>query len=188
MILSNNKKSNSGKAKNNYLYRSAKLLIAGAIFSGLAACSHPRPVNYSYIKADSNVNQENDPQVQSQLVEAAASVSQSLQQLSAIKEAKNPDVKLPTYKQYDEIGANHTASLKWNGPVVPALKTIAKTINYKLVVLGKEPASPALVVLAEENQPIPTILRNINYQLTINNTASIRVYASKKILELRYNK
>lgn len=173
--------------KNKNISHPGKAIIAASFAGLLSACSPAPNVSYTYIKTDSNMTQAEDPQTQAQLVAAAASVSESLQQLSSIQQATHPGVKLNSYRQYDSIGKQHTASLNWNGPVVPALKTIAKTINYKLNVLGRDPAVPALVTISVTNEPISTILRNINYQLTLNNTASIKVYPKRRIIELRYS-
>lgn len=164
-----------------------KAVALAALAATIVGCAPTPPnVNYTYIKADSTLAKASDINAQSQLVDAASSVSHSLQELSSIQQATHPDVSIASYKTFNQIGLNHIASLNWTGPVVPALKTIAKTVGYKLNIIGDKPAMPALVNVAQNNQQIATILRNINYQLTINNSGSIILYPASKVLELRY--
>ena len=161
------------------------LIVANSCI--ITACSPTPPnVDYTYIKSDSSLTKASDINAQAQLVEAASSVSQSLQQLSSIQQATHPDVNISDYKKFTGVKLDHIASLNWSGPVEPPLQTIANTIHYKFNIIGSKPAIPVLVNIQQSNQQIATILRNINYQLAINHSGSIIAYPSSHILELRY--
>lgn len=82
------------------------------------------------------------------------------------------------------VGMADLASVDWSGPVEPLLQKLACASCYRLKVLGRRPAIPAIVTITEENKPIADILRNVSYQ--VETKAEIVVYPCRKIIELRY--
>ena len=142
-------------------------------------------LNLKYVTSNSVPPTKTDTNAQAQVAEAAASINQSLQELSAIQMASNPNT-TKTAPQLDAktIGMTQQASMNWNGPVKPILEKIAAASDYQLKVLGSEPTIPVLVSIDAKNEVLATILRNVTYQ--VERKASITVYPSTKIIELRY--
>lgn len=117
------------------------------------------------------------------LAEAASSVSSSLATLEGIRKAENPQFqkKLPNANSF---GMTQLSSIDWTGPIGPIVSKIAKASNYKLQVLGNQPAIPVLVTIHMQNKPLGQILQNIDYQAGRN--AYIYVNAKAGIIQLRY--
>jgi len=120
------------------------------------------------------------------LADAAVSVSSSLRQLAEIERATHPQAKLPSPPSAEIIHMNQLASVQWTGPVGPLVDKIAKAANYKLRVLGKQPAIPILVAIAAKDTPLADILRDATFQC--GSKANIVVYPASKVIELRYAK
>lgn len=118
------------------------------------------------------------------LAEAAGSVSQSLTQLGATEQAANPPESVNTPPSPASYGMSMPTSIDWNGPVQPIVQQIANATHYQLQVLGKAPAIPIIVSIQAKNEPMGNILRDIGYQSS--NRASIIVFPSRQIVELRY--
>jgi len=123
---------------------------------------------------------------ENQLAEAAVSIQNSLYELAKIQKAVYPAVRLPDLPDANKIGMGHLASIDWTGPIEPLVRNVAKNTYYKIRVIGKAPAIPILVSLAERNVPIATILRNAAYQA--GDRAVIVVYPNSRTIELRYAK
>lgn len=121
-----------------------------------------------------------------QLAEAAVSIQNSLYELAKIQKAVYPAVRLPDLPDANKIGMGHLASIDWTGPIEPLVRNVAKDTYYKIRVIGKAPAIPILVSLAQRNVPIATILRNAAYQA--GDRAVIVVYPNSRTIELRYAK
>lgn len=118
------------------------------------------------------------------LVEAASSVSKSLNQLADIEKAMYPSIKMPDPVNPAAAGMQNLASVDWNGPVEPLMKKIALASHYKLRMLGATPAVPAIVSVVKKNVPIADILRDVTYQVT--KKANIVVYPGSHVIEMRY--
>ena len=164
----------------------SKILIISSVLL-LAGCASDSKrivdLNLNYVTASSVPTGGVDKNAQAQLAEAASSVNQSLQQLSAIQVAKNPNVKIPTLNPA-ATGMTQQASIDWNGPVEPILNKIASATGYHLRILGSNPAIAVLVSIDADNQTMAEILRNVTYQ--VEKKASVSVYPATKIIELRY--
>lgn len=120
------------------------------------------------------------------LTAAAESVNKSLQELAKIDRAVNPQIRLSSPADPDQIGMGQIGSIDWSGPVGPIVKKIADATHYKLKVLGSVPAVPILISVTAKDMPLADILRNIEFQC--GRRANIIVYASRNIIELRYVK
>ena len=151
----------------------------------LAGCSSTvkSEVNLHYVATDKAPAEMQNQDAQAQLAEAATSVGKSLQQLSAMQMAVNPQAALPEIDA-KTTGMTQMASLDWNGPVLPLVEQIAKATGYKVRILGDEPAIPVIVSISVNNQVMADILRNVTYQ--VQNKAAIKVYPAQRIIELRY--
>ena len=155
----------------------------------LASCSSPKPLNikYTYIPQQSKLAQGIDANSQAALAQTANNSGSSLTELSAISQAKNPQVKIGRPLDAAIIGMAQHGSLKWNGPVENALQQIADHTGYKFKTLGSKPATPIIVNVDQKNVPLADILRNIRYQVANAERGNIAVYPASHVLELRYN-
>lgn len=150
----------------------------------LLGCTVHKTLTYSYITTDSAPTPSASHQDQQQLSSSAKDIDHSLQNILAIQRASHPGPVLePTFSPAD-LGMTEPTSVDWNGPIEPLLKKIALMSHYKLRVIGKRPAIPALVAISEEDVPLADILRNATYQLV--HKADINIDPATKIIELRY--
>lgn len=121
------------------------------------------------------------------LVEAASSVSNSLNELAEIEAAAIPPAStgkpLPDSESY---ALQSKATVDWSGPIEPLLERIARLSGFHLRVLGKEPAIPVLVSVSGKNIPLSQMLRDAALQA--GQKADVIVYSSSGIIELRYAK
>ena len=131
------------------------------------------------------VSQPVDDKAAVQIAEAAQSVSHSLQDLARIQEAATPPAKGKTLPDPATFGMTEFASVDWAGPIEPLVNKIASASQFKVKVLGKRPAIPVLINISAKNAALADILRDVDFQA--GKKADIKVYAARKILELRYN-
>ncbi len=169
--------------------KSKKLLtiLITASVATLAGCANESArevnLNLKYITANSAPIKTNNEHAQAQIAEASTSIGHSLQQLSAIQMAQHPGIKLP--KANNSKGLSHLASLNWNGPIEPVVSHIAAAAGYHFQVLGRKPAIPVIININSDHQTLGSILRNITLQA--QPTATIKIYSSQQIIELRYH-
>lgn len=119
------------------------------------------------------------------LSEAALSVNDSLEDLSAIRKSQVPYY-LKHLPSLNIPGMQYLASVDWTGPIQPLVARIAGATNYRLRVLGNPPAIPIIIQLREKNRTLGFILRNADFQA--GRKADIFVYPNIRIIELRYNR
>jgi defect in organelle trafficking protein DotD len=155
-------------------------VIVGLVLA-LTSCVHRSAINTTVIDNPNNAANANI-----KLAEAAISISQSLQELAATERAANPHVKIPPPTDPVRIGMAGLASVDWTGPVEPLLRKIGKATSYRVRVLGKEPAIPVIVSVYAQNIPLADILRDVSFQA--QKKATIMLYPSSRVLELRYLK
>ena len=154
----------------------AKILsLSFAILACLAGCAPPPPPLPG--------PQPPDP-AQVKLAEAAASVSHSLDELAAMEKAVHPTTRLPPPPNAYSIGMSRLASVNWNGPIEPLVRKIAAATRYKVRVIGRTPAIPALVSISAQNTPIADILRDASFQ--VEKKADIVLYPNSRVIEIRY--
>lgn len=121
------------------------------------------------------------------LVEAASSVSSSLNELAEIEAASSPPAttakSLPESNNFE---LQSKVSVDWSGPIEPLLEHIARMAGFRLRVLGKAPAIPVFVSISGHNVTLSEVLRNAALQA--GSKADVLVYSSSRIIELRYAK
>jgi len=162
------------------------ILVAASLAGCASQSARQVNLNLKYMTANSAPVNANDVNAQAQVAEAATSVGHSLQRLSAIQMATHKGVKLGKPVNARAIGMAKQASLNWNGPVGPAVQRIASASGYRVRVLGSTPAIPVIVNVNASNQTLAQILRNVTFQA--EPAATIKVYPSSHVIELRYNK
>lgn len=152
--------------------RTAVILIASAALSACVANKKP--------PADSTVDKATV-----KLAEAANSVSHSLNELARIQAVATPAVR-EAAEVPQTLELTNRASVDWSGPIGPLVERIAHVSNYKVRVLGTEPAIPVLVSINAHDARLADILRDASFQA--GHKAEIRVFAKVKTIELRYAK
>lgn len=155
----------------------AKKLATISIIIFLAGCAEPVPP-----KPDTSVNSDDAAQVK--LAEAAVSVSNSLTELAQMEKAIHPAAPVPTPPDPNSIGMGQLASVNWTGPIEPLIRKIAGATHYRVRVLGKSPAIPAIVSINAHNIPLADILRDASFQAA--KKVDVVLYPRRRIIELRY--
>lgn len=150
-----------------------KLIILIIFFSALYGCASPPPAVHL------------DPTGNS-LAEASFSVSRSIVSLSETAQAAHPRPNLSPPPSPASFGMAGLSSIDWSGPIEPLVREIAKVTNYRVRVLGTEPAIPVLVTLYDKNMMIADILRDAGYQA--GRRAAVVVFPESRVIELRYAK
>jgi len=77
-------------------------------------------------------------------------------------------------------------TVDWSGPIEPLLQQMARAADYRVRVLGTQPAIPVLVTIYAKNAMLGDVLRDAGYQC--GRRASVVVYPESRVIELRYAK
>lgn len=160
-----------------------KKLLLGMIFIALnvTGCS---VVRKQINDKDYTPSNPQTKMAEEQLIETANSIDQSLQTLAASQAVTPPPVINIAPLTTPEGGMGGTADIDWTGPIGPLLTKIADMTNYRLKTLGNEPAIPIIVTITAKNAIVAEILQNGSLQA--GKRASIMVFPSSKVIELRY--
>lgn len=118
------------------------------------------------------------------LVEAATSVSNSLENLAATEQAAFHPIGSQSMPDPASYGMGGRASIDWSGPIEPLLQQIAQTVYYRVKIVGHEPAVPILVTINAKNQMLGDILSNVAFQC--GKRADVIIYPETQVVELRY--
>jgi defect in organelle trafficking protein DotD len=158
-----------------------KKLPSIALLLLLSGCSHkPQvPANATPIPV-ANVTDD----ASTKLAEAAASVSQSLNELAAVDKANMAPKAAKLYPHVAEMQIPGTSSIDWNGPIQPLLTQIAKAAGYRLVVSGHQPSIPIIVLVRANQRSNADIVRDATLQAT--NRASVRTDYNLRTIYLTY--
>lgn len=149
------------------------LFVSTIILSACSTVTYKRPpIN----------NPSDDASIK--LAEAANSVSDSMMQMAKTEKILTPPQTDNALNIPYTNNLNAHASVDWSGPIGELTQRVAEAANYKLRVIGNEPAIPVLVNVNLKDYSLGDILRNIDYQAA--NKASIHVYPHSKVVELRY--
>lgn len=153
-----------------------KISLVLSSFLLLSACAHPPPHPLAYDVSKSEAS----------LAEASYSVSRSLVDLAETAQAAHPLPYLAPSPSPASYGMGGLTTVDWSGPVEPLLRQIARAANYRVRVLGTEPAIPVLVTIYQKNAALGDILRNVGFQC--GRRASVVIFPESRIIELRYAK
>ncbi|HSW69051.1 MAG TPA: type IVB secretion system lipoprotein DotD [Gammaproteobacteria bacterium] len=120
------------------------------------------------------------------LSEASYSVSRAISSLSETAQASRPLPQLDPPPIPASYGMAGLTSVDWSGPVEPLVKQIARATNYRMRVLGREPAIPVLVTIYAKNTMIADIIRDVGFQC--GRRAAVVIFPDSRVIELRYAK
>lgn len=141
----------------------------------LCACAAPRPPRgYDVNKTESS------------LAEASYSVSRSMVDLAETAQAAHPLPDLAPPPSPATYGMAGLTTVDWSGPIEPLVRQLAFAANYRVRVLGTNPAIPVMVSVYTKNTMLGDILRDVAYQG--GRRAQVVVYPESRVVELRYAK
>lgn len=141
----------------------------------LYACAAPRPPKGFTVSKS-----------QASLAEASYAVSRSVVDLAETAQAAHPLPPLAPPPSPGSYGMGGLTAIDWSGPVEPLIRQIAKAANYRVRVLGRQPAIPVLVSIYEKNAMLGDVLRDVGFQC--GRRAAVVVYPDSRVIELRYAK
>lgn len=162
-------------------------LVPAGLSLLLSGCGDSTPISrlqVQYMTTNAAPIMTTDAKAQAQLAQASASIDQSAQQDASIQLATHPAAKVAPGLDPATTHMTQISSLNWYGPLQPLLGKIANTAGYTLRVLGDAPATPILIVINVQDEPLANILQNAIYQAA--GKATVNVYPNTKIIELRY--
>lgn len=142
----------------------------------LSACASPKP--------PSSLN--NVSATENSLAEASYAVSRSAVDLAETAQAAHPAPPAVPSPSPASYGMGGVTSVDWSGPVEPLVRQIARASDYRVRVLGREPAIPVLVSINSRNAMLGDILRDVGYQC--GERATVLVFPESRVIELRYAK
>lgn len=122
--------------------------------------------------------------VETQLIKTAKSIEKSLHTLAAAQEVDDPPILNTGPLITPEGGMGGRIDIDWTGPVGPLIDRLARMTNYRLKILGNEPAIPIVVTITNRRAVIADVLQNASYQAA--RRAHILVYPCNRVIELRY--
>lgn len=122
--------------------------------------------------------------IQNDLVLAANSIERSLNVLASAQEAESPPVINIAPLITPEGGMGGKVAIDWTGPVAPLIEKIAKMTDYRVKILGNEPAIPIIITINARDTMIAEILQNASFQS--GKRAHILVFPNNHVIEVRY--
>lgn len=122
--------------------------------------------------------------VEKDLLFAATSIEKSLNTLAAAQEAVSPPIINIGPLVAPEGGMSIKVDIDWTGPIQPLIKKIAQITDYRVKVLGNEPAIPIIVTITSRDTVIAEVLQNASFQAGAR--AHILAFPENRVIELRY--
>jgi defect-in-organelle-trafficking protein DotD len=122
--------------------------------------------------------------IQNDLVLTANSIERSLNVLASAQEAESPPVINIACLITPEGGMGGKIDIDWTGPVEPLIEKIAKMTEYRVKILGNEPAIPIIITITAKDTMIAEVLQNASFQS--GKRAHILVFPENHVIEVRY--
>lgn len=154
-----------------------KQIIALGLFLPLVmGCSS------THMKGNPQIVAEPD-KIEALLADAADRASASLETLAAIEAQKR---KVPATPNLDNAPKElmRGITINWIGPVEELTSKLAARASYEFQVYGSGPATPLIVSIDAENQPLIEVLKDIGVQM--GSEAAVHVNAQDREIEIRY--
>ncbi|MFO1258837.1 MAG: type IVB secretion system lipoprotein DotD [Gammaproteobacteria bacterium] len=122
--------------------------------------------------------------IESQLLDTAHSIDDSLKTLASTQEQHQSQAINTEPLVTAEGGMGGRAAIDWSGPVEPLLEKIASMSSYRVKYIGHPPPIPIVVSITSKESVIADILKNAGLQA--GKRASLIVYPDARIIEIRY--
>lgn len=123
--------------------------------------------------------------IRPQLEIAANSIERSLLTLAETQEPYQSQAINTVPLVTSAGGMGGTVNIDWSGPIEPLLQKIATYTQYKVKVLGNEPAVAIIVSVTGTQMLVADVVKSAGLQA--GKRANIVVYPTTKIIELRYS-
>lgn len=124
------------------------------------------------------------PQVERELALDARSIDHSLSKLAALKAVDAPKIIVHDDINLLREGFDRLVSLDWDGPIYSIMKKIAELSNYRLKVVGVEPAIPVFLSINRDHISLKDLLQEVRN--VSESQAEITVDVGQRLLVLRY--
>lgn len=122
--------------------------------------------------------------IESQLLNTAKSIEQSLTTLAAAEKAESPPILNTAQLITSEGGMGGKVDVDWTGPIGPLVVKLGALTNYRVKFLGTEPAIPILISINAKETVIADVLQNASLQT--GKRAHILVFPASRLIEVRY--
>lgn len=122
--------------------------------------------------------------IESQLLNTAQSIEQSLSTLAAAEKAESPPILNTAPLITSEGGMGGKVDIDWTGPIGPLIVKLGVLTNYRVKFLGSEPAIPILISINAKQTVIADVLQNASLQT--GKRAHILVFPASRLIEVRY--
>ena len=151
------------------------VLSAAGLSLMLSACT-------LYGQADEQLVAEPDP-LGLRLAAAVDKASSALETLASVEQARNPGASVQSVP-YAPQELRRTISLKWVGPMEPAIQRLADRAGYEMQVNGDMQPAPVIVTLNVTQKMVIDVLRDVGLQA--GQRADVVVDPERRIVELNY--
>jgi defect-in-organelle-trafficking protein DotD len=153
--------------------------------SGCTVLKHPTEKSVSNApKKTSKQAAAASSNIESQLLNTAQSIEQSLGTLAAAEKAESPPILNTAPLLTSEGGMGGKIDIDWTGPVGPLVVKLGALTNYRVKFLGSEPAIPILISINAKKTAIADVLQNASLQA--GKRAHILVFPGSRLIEVRY--
>lgn len=122
--------------------------------------------------------------VETQLLKTAKSIERSLSILAAAQVSEDPPIISTAPLVTPEGGMGGHVDIDWTGPIGPLVDRIARMTDYRIKILGSEPAIPIIVTITGRRLVIADVLQNASYQAA--KRAHVLVFPCNRVIEVRY--
>jgi defect-in-organelle-trafficking protein DotD len=158
------------------------LTLAGC--SVLRHASDTEPKTIAFGDPLNNTSEMKDSHIESEILKAAESIEKSLKTLAAAQEAKGPPIIITAPLLTPEGGMGGKVDINWIGPIVPLLHKIGELSQYRVKILGNEPAIPIIITITAKKTALAEVLQNASLQA--GKRAEILAFPEEHVIELRY--
>ncbi len=165
---------------NNYNTKIYQKLHMAAI---IGMCVLLTACNNVPLKHNSKYNIETI-ELERQLANSADSIQRNLGTLAMLQESKAPPLLNTAPLVTPEGGLGACADIDWTGPIEPLVHKVAEMSNYRVKILGNEPAIPVIISISQEKIVLADILKNAGLQA--GRRANLYVFPANKVIEIRY--
>ena len=167
----------SMKTQLSWLNLSLALCILSGV--GLTGCANNQKVY------GQNQKSPEESSIRPQLEIIASSIEHSLLTLAETQEPYQNQAINTAPLITNAGGMGGTVTLDWSGPIEPLLQKVASYTQYKVKVLGNEPAVAVIVSVTGKKMLVADVIKSAGLQA--GKRANIVVYPTTKIIELRYS-
>lgn len=166
------------------MQRIAILLFSLLLVLVTTGCTVLRNPSQKSISNEKRKTTPSTANLETQLLNAAQSIEQSLSTLAAAQKAESQPILNTEPLLTSEGGMGGKIDIDWTGPVGALVTKLGSLTNYRVKFLGKEPAIPILIAINAKQTTIADVLQNASLQT--GKRAHILVFPASRLIEVRY--